>query len=96
MTGPTLGTSTANWYMKFNEHLLTLNISGHVLVKIVEKLRAQHSRTGLGCGPTLISISCGFFMLAAKLEILGIHCGNGHLLLFYDATINMIHSFMRF
>ena len=33
--------------------VVILNISGHALVKIVEKLRAQHSRTGCGLGPTL-------------------------------------------
>ena len=53
---PTLRASTAKGRMKINEHLVILNISGVVLVKIVEKLRAQHSRTGCGRGLTLVYI----------------------------------------
>ena len=33
---------------------MALNSSGHVLVKIVEKLRGQHLHTARGPGPTLL------------------------------------------
>ena len=37
-----------------------LNISGHVLVEMVEKLRGQRLRTGCGPGPTLVMIKQKF------------------------------------
>ena len=43
----------AGHFMIFYEHLVILNISGHVPVEIVEKLRGQRLRTGHGSGPTL-------------------------------------------
>ena len=36
-----------------DEHLVVVDISGHVLFEIVEKLRGQCSCTGHGPGPTL-------------------------------------------
>ncbi len=37
-----------------NEHLVFLNTSGDVLVKMLEKVRAHFTHTGSGRGPTLL------------------------------------------
>ena len=45
------GASGAKWPTQQNEHLVILNTSGDVLVKIVKKVRAHFTHTGRGPGP---------------------------------------------
>ncbi len=48
-----LGASGAKWLTQHNEHLVVLNTSADVLVKIVEKVREHFTHTGCGPGPGL-------------------------------------------
>ncbi len=69
--------STAKWPIEPNEHLVILNISGHVLVEIVEKLRGQCSRTAHGPGPTLyVTLSTSIPVLSLGPTIKGVWKGN--------------------
>ncbi len=49
-----LGASGGKWHTLQNKHLVILNTSGNVLVKIVEKVRGHLTHTGCGFGPTSI------------------------------------------
>ena len=53
MTCLPLGASGAKWRTQQNEHLVILNTSGEVPVKIVERVRGHFTYTGRGSGPTV-------------------------------------------
>ena len=52
--GLPVGACGAKWPTQQNEHLVFLNTSGDVLVKIVEKVRVHFMYTRSGHGPTLL------------------------------------------
>ncbi len=51
--GVPLGACGAKWRTQQNKHLVPLNTSDDVLIKIVEKVRGHFMHTGRGSGPTL-------------------------------------------
>ncbi len=53
---PALGAYGAKWHTQQNKHLVYLNTSGDVLVKIVVKVRAHFKYTVSGHGPTLLDL----------------------------------------
>ncbi len=53
MTCLPLGACGAKWRSQQDKHLVSLNTSDDVLLKIVEKVRGHFMHTGRGSGPTL-------------------------------------------